>query len=116
MARPKKECDELRIHQFNIRLTNSEAEFAKKQSELAGLSVANWLRKAAFSKKALVAKVSPMHRAYYRQLVGMSTNLNQISHKLNSGQYTKIHSEILAATELLKKINQLFLNNDREAD
>ncbi|MCW3787218.1 plasmid mobilization protein [Plebeiibacterium sediminum] len=110
MARPKKEIDELRIHQVNIRLTKIEYEFANRQAELAGLSVTNWLRRAAFSKRPLKLRVSPMHRAYYKQLIGISNNLNQIARKVNRGEYTKIHSEIVQANDLLKKINKIFTN------
>jgi hypothetical protein len=116
MARPKKNYEDLRIHQVNIRLTDAELEFSKKQSQLTGLAIAHWLRKSALSKKPLVMKVSPMHRAYYRQLVGLSNNINQISHKINQGQYTKIHDELKTANELLRQINQLFLRNDSETD
>lgn len=116
MARPKKNYEELRHHQVNIRLTDEEMEYSKKQSQLAGLALGHWLRKCAFSKKPLVMKVSPMHRAYYRQLVGLSNNINQISHKINQGQYTKIYDELKTANELLRQINQLFIRNDRETD
>jgi len=116
MARPKKNYEELRLHQVNIRLTDVEMEYSKNQSQLAGLAVAHWLRKSALSKKPLVMKVSPMHRAYYRQLVGLSNNINQISHNINQGQYTKIYDELKTVNELLRQINQLFLRNDSETD
>jgi len=108
MARPKKNIDELRIHQTNIRLTKTEQEFAEKQAALSGLSVANWIREAAFSKNALQIKVSPMHRAYYRQLVGVATNINQISRKINMSQYPKIYSELESLKSILVEINKIF--------
>lgn len=111
MARPKKEFEDLRIHQVNIRLTNVEKEYSEKQAELSGLSVANWLRKAAFSKKALTLKVSPMHREYYRQLVGISRNINQIARKYNAGHFPNIEKELYETKTLLKNINKLFLND-----
>ncbi|HLW40531.1 MAG TPA: hypothetical protein VKX31_09075 [Brumimicrobium sp.] len=116
MARPRKEIEELRIHQVNIRLNDAEREYALQQAELAGISVANWLRRASFSKRPLVlSRVTPMHRAFYKQLVGMSININQISKKLNQGRYSKILSEIEKANNLLSQITQL-LNNDRQTD
>ena len=108
MARPKKDIDQLRIHQTNIRLTKMEQEFAENQASLAGLSVANWIREAAFSKNALQVKVSPMHRAYYRQLVGVATNINQISRKINMSQYPKIYSELKSLKAILEEINKVF--------
>jgi len=108
MARPKKIENDLRKFQTNIRLTEEEKELAIKQAEMAGLSVANWLRVAAFSKRKLQVKVSPMHRAYYRQLVGVSTNINQISKKVNQSQYPKIYEELLQVRKLLVEINKIF--------
>ncbi|HLW40202.1 MAG TPA: plasmid mobilization relaxosome protein MobC [Brumimicrobium sp.] len=116
MARPKKEIEELRIHQINIRLTDIEREYANKQAKLAGLTIANWLRRAAFSKRPLVlSKVTPMHRAYYKQLVGISNNINQIAKNLNQGKYTKILSSISETNALLRQIAQL-LTDDRKTN
>lgn len=116
MARPRKEIENLRIHQVNIRLTDAERKFAYQQAELAGLSVANWLRRAAFSKRPLVLpKTTLMHRAYYKQLIGMSTNINQISKRLNQGKNIKVISEIEEANILLRQIFKLFID-DRETN
>ncbi len=118
MGRPKKSFDELRIYQVNLRLTETENEFAIQQAEISGCtSVANWLRKSAFSKRPLKPqKITPMHRAYYQQLVGLSSNVNQIARKINSGEYTKIFYEIQEVRKLLVDINNLFISNDSQTD
>jgi len=108
MARPKKNEDELRIHQVNIRLTEIENIHAKEQAQLTGLTVANWMRNSAFSKRALVQKVSPMHREYYKQLVGVSNNINQLTRKINQNQFPKIHDELINVKNLLLEINKIF--------
>lgn len=116
MARPRKEIEELRMHQVNIRLTDTEKGYAIRQAELSSQSLANWIRRAAFSKRPLtMPKTTPMHRAYYKQLVGLSTNINQISKRLNQGKYTRILSEIEAANALLRQITQL-LTDDRKTN
>lgn len=116
MARPRKEIEDLRIHQVNIRLTDVEKVYSLSQAKLASLSVANWLRRAALSKRPLVLpKTTPMHRAYYKQLVRLSTNINQIAKRLNQGKYTKILSEIEVANALLRQITQL-LTDDRKTN
>lgn len=114
MARPKKDTIDLRVFQTNIRLTEPEFRFAKEQAKLLNLSIANWLRKSAFSKRALTVTVTPMHRAYYKQMVGLSNNLNQIAKRVNSNQYTKIHEEILEIKKLLQTLNSLF--NDSQTN
>ncbi|NOU60571.1 plasmid mobilization protein [Marinifilum caeruleilacunae] len=108
MARPRKLQEDLRIYQVNIRLTETEKLKADEQAEMAGLSVANWLRTAAFSKKTLQVKVSPMHRTYYRQLVGIGSNVNQLARKINQNQYPKIYQQLLDVKSLLIKINEIF--------
>lgn len=105
MARPRKEIEELRIHQVNIRLTDFEYLYAKEQSDLSGRTVAQWMRESAFSKKPLKMKVNKMHRSYYIQLSQLGNNINQIAKKLNQGRYTKIHAEILEVKQLLQQIN-----------
>nr|WP_234408314.1 plasmid mobilization relaxosome protein MobC [Marinilabilia salmonicolor] len=97
-------------------MTDAEKEYAIQQAKLANLSVTTWVRKAAFSKRSLILpETTPMHRAYYKQLVGMSNNINQITKKLNQGRYTKILTEIEKANTLLEKITKLLIN-DRQAD
>lgn len=108
MARPKKDKLDLRTHQFNIRLTENEKSYVLKQAAMAGLSPANYIRTAAFTRKALQIKVSPMHRAFYRQLVGVSTNINNISKKIAQNQYPKIYQQLKEVKSLLVKINEIF--------
>jgi hypothetical protein len=116
VARPRKKIEELRINQITVRLSDAEKEYATQQAKLANLSVATWMRKAAFSKRPLMLpKTTPMHRAYYKQLVGMSNNINQITKKLNQGRYTKILYEIEKTNTLLSQITQLLIN-DRKTD
>ena len=116
MARPRKKIEELRIHQITVRLSEAEKEYAIQQAKLANLSVATWMRKAAFSKRPLVLpKTSPIHHDYYKQLTGIANNINQITKKLNQGRYTKIFSEIEKANTLLRQIAKLLIN-DRQTD
>lgn len=115
MGRPRLNEEKLRIHQLNLSLTAAEFEYAKMQAEIYGQSVTAWCRKAAFSKRPLLQpKITPMHRAYYKQLVGLSNNTNQIAKRLNKGEYTKIHDELCSIRQLLVQINQLF--HDSQTD
>jgi hypothetical protein len=109
MARPRKDIEELRIHQVNIRLTDFEFLYAKEQSELSGRTVAQWMRDSAFSKKPLKMRINKMHRSYYIQLAQLGNNINQIAKKLNQGKYTRIHAEINQVKELLIEINKKIL-------
>lgn len=104
MARPCKDPEYLRTHQCNIRLTNIELVYAQQQADIAGLSLSNWLRHSAFSKRALRPKVSPIDRDCYRQMQFMNNNINQIAKQLNSHQYTKIHADIKEVKDFLQII------------
>lgn len=112
MARPRKKLDELRVHQVSVRLTASENDYASAQAKLIGTSTASWLRLNALSKQELSITTTPMHREYYKQIVGLSTNTNQIAKKLNQQIQTEISGDILEnileVRELLSKIYALF--------
>jgi hypothetical protein len=106
MARPRKNRDDLRVHCCNVRLTKSEKRYAEREAAKISCSVANWLRKSSFSKGEL--QVPTMPREYYKQLIGLSNNINQIAKKLNQNKYSKISAEIVEVRELLLKIYNLF--------
>lgn len=115
MGRPLLSAEKLRVHQINISLTSAELEFLKAQAEIYQSSPTVCFRKMAFSKKPLrTPKLTPMHRAYYRQLVGLSNNANQIAKRLNKNEYSKIHEELIKIRQLLIQINHLF--HDSKAD
>ncbi|WP_321515401.1 plasmid mobilization protein [Marinifilum fragile] len=106
MARPRKNRDDLRVHCCNVRLTKSEKQYAEREATKISCSVANWLRKSAFSKEEI--QVSTMPREYYKQLIGLSNNINQIAKSVNQKKYTKISADIEEVKELLLKIYNLF--------
>ena len=106
MARPRKHRDELRVHCCNLRLTKSEKGYAEREAAKISCSVANWLRKSAFSKGEI--QVPTMPREYYKQLIGLSNNINQIAKNINQNKYTKISADIEEVRELLFKIYNLF--------
>jgi len=109
MARPKKDDLYLKKYQCNIRLDSREREFAEEEAAKIPCSVANWIRKSAFSKERINVKYSGIDRNTYRQLSAIGNNLNQISRRINSQQYPKVFKELQLLRELLVEIHKQIL-------
>lgn len=108
MARPKKPLSQLRLHCYSLRLTASENDFVRKQADLAGLPIINYLRISVLAKKEIRAKVTPLQLSHYKELRGIGVNINQLARKLNMGGNLTIAKEFQELRELLSKIYFLF--------
>ena len=84
MARPIKKLSEQKRHQFNVRLTDSQYEYANLQAEICGLGIKDWIRKSAFAKKTLPPTIHPEVNAIYKQIVRLGNNVNQLARLCNS--------------------------------
>ncbi|NOT74946.1 MAG: plasmid mobilization relaxosome protein MobC [Cyclobacteriaceae bacterium] len=116
MARPPVNSSEKRIHQVNIRLTDDENEKASQYSTASGLSPANWIRQKVFTGKFPAVKLSPIDAALYMELKKIGVNLNQVTHRINQGDFPKEYlSHLLALTSLIDKILKL-MTDDRQPD
>lgn len=112
MARPRKEIENLRLFQVNIRLTESEFELAKNRASVCGQSVANWIRSSSFSSRTPIAKKPLYHKEVYTSLSRIGANLNQLtkmSHTWNV-EYEEISMQLISTYDLLKQIQQLILS------
>jgi len=107
MVRPRKDIDQLRFHKITVAFSNVEKQYAIEQAQIIGNTLSEWVRKSALAKLSLPARVSKMQLEYYKQLVGVSNNLNQLTRKVNAGQYTKIHSDLQEMKSLLSKIHSV---------
>ena len=83
-----------RTEDMHFRATPEEKEMIRKKAEKAGLSMSDYLRRQALSKKVTV--ISPEIFKEYRELCSQfgwyGNNINQIAKHLNGGgdQYTGI--------------------------
>ena len=83
-----------RTEDLHFRTTPGEKEQIRRKAEKAGLSMSDYLRRQALSKKVTV--ISPEIFKGYKELCGQfgwyGNNINQIAKHLNSGgdQYTVI--------------------------
>ncbi|CAN5389651.1 hypothetical protein BH10BAC4_BH10BAC4_07520 [soil metagenome] len=116
MTRPPVNASEKRIHQVNIRLTDDENEKANQHSAASGLSPANWIRKKVFTGKFPAIKLSPVDAALYMELKKIGVNLNQVTHRINQGDFPKEYQALLLnLTSMIGKILKL-MTDDRQSD
>ena len=114
MSRPKVDEKDKRIVQVNIRLTTTEASTIDEHAKASGLSPANWIRVKIFTGKFPTVKMSPLDSSVYLELKRIGVNLNQVTHKINAGEFPKEYLvRQLELAILLKKIINL-LTHDRQ--
>jgi len=112
MARPKKELENLRLHQVNIRLNYSEFQYATERASQCGLTVANWIRATSFNSKAPAVKKPLVYKELYSQLSHLGGNVNRLTKLANQGVVMQNDLEyyFLETYNLLKTIQILILN------
>lgn len=116
MARPKVNDSERRLIQVNIRLTTDENHKVQEFASACGLSPANWIRTKIFTGKFPAPKLSPLDASIYRELKRIGVNLNQVTRKINVGEFPKEYLPyLLELNRLLNKIVNL-LTHDRQSD
>ena len=107
MGRPNLKEEDKRTVQVNIRLTVSENEKVCEYAAAGNLSPANWIRQKVFTGRFPSVKTSPLDAAMYRELHKIGVNLNQATHKINSGQVPENYRAILLS--LYKHVNQILI-------
>ena len=116
MGRPGVNDSDKRQVQVNIRLTTDENNKVNQFASACGLSPANWMRAKILTGKFPVVKMSPLDTSVYLELKKIGVNLNQVTHKINAGEFPKEYlARQLELAELLKKIIKL-LTYDRQPD
>ena len=112
MARPKISDIEKRVVQVNIRLTNEENARVNQYANASGLSPANWIRVKIFTGKFPPVKMSPLDASIYQELKRIGVNLNQVTHKINLGDFPKDYSAIqIGLLALLDKILKALIDD-----
>jgi hypothetical protein len=117
MARPRLKDEDRRVVPVNIRLTTSESEKVNEYAAASDLTPANWIRKKIFTGKFPQIKASPLDAEIYRELHKIGVNLNQATHKINSGQVPRDYMIILAELSAqIKKIINVLINDSRPSE
>jgi hypothetical protein len=116
MSRPKVNEQDKRVVQVNIRLTTEESSKVNEYATASGISPANWIRYKIFTGKIPTVRMSPLDASIYQELKRVGVNLNQVTHRLNQGDFPKELNIIQA--ELLLLLNNILkaLLHDRQHD
>jgi hypothetical protein len=72
-----------RFHKITFRLTETEYLKLIEMQNASNYKVSEYVRQAVLNS-TVKAKMSEEERKYFRMLVGLSTNLNQLAHKANA--------------------------------
>ena len=108
MARPRKTDSEKRVAQLNLHLTLEEEKRILDWSAASGMFPPEWVRKKIFTGKFPAVRQSPIEASVYQELRKIGINLNQGTHKLNSGEfprdYLSIQMELLGMLDKIYKV------------
>lgn len=114
MSRPRVNEEDKRVVQVNIRLTAEENTQLSEYANSSGLSPANWIRKKIFSGKNPPARLSPLDASLYNELKRIGVNLNQVTHKINAGEFPKEYLvRQLELQMMLNKVIKILLHDSQ---
>lgn len=102
--------------QVNIRLTTDENDQVVEFAKASGLSPANWIRIKIFTGRFPPIKISPLDTAVYLELKKIGVNLNQVTHKINLGEFPKTY--LIHQLELMRMLREIIkrLTDDGQPD
>lgn len=84
-GRPVKQPNERRCSQMNIRLTLAEAEYIRVQAAVAGLTEAEYMRRAA-TELAVKPARARADAALISELNAIGNNVNQLARAVHRGR------------------------------
>jgi uncharacterized protein (DUF1778 family) len=85
MARPKKNFDEIKLLQINLRVTLSEQVQLEEAAKTHGLSLVQYIRVRALKKQLPKFKMTVADQELVIELSRIGNNINQITKKINQG-------------------------------
>lgn len=91
MPEPKKIT---RNKRETIRFTQTEVDEIKTQASIAGLALAEYIRKAALGQ-VIKPRLTSDEILFMRQLVGMANNLNQLARSANAKEEITLEAKAL---------------------
>ncbi len=99
-----------RKYKHSFRLSETEHTLLIEKIKQSGFDKSSFLRKCLNNAK-VHAKFTVEEKGFYRDLVGMSTNLNQLAKHVNgSKDFNSVHNQILNTSfqinNLIEKINK----------
>jgi len=110
MARPKKNIEEIKLFQINLRVTLNEQVQLEEIAKTYGLNVVEFVRRRALQKQLPKFTMSGLQRDLLIELSRIGNNINQMSKRVNQGNpnLKGLESELSSLHKQLNEIkNQL---------
>jgi septal ring factor EnvC (AmiA/AmiB activator) len=106
MARPKKNIEEIKLFQINLRVTLNEQVQLEEIAKTYGLNVVEFVRRRALQKQLPKFTMSGLQRDLLIELSRIGNNINQMSKRVNQGNpnLKGLESEL---SNLHKQLNEI---------
>lgn len=120
-GRPRNDPLTLRSMTIGVRVSAPEYDALRNRAAHMNMSVSQWLREAAITRRLPAPPVPAINRAQYAELARLAANLNQLAHVANEGKYVTVADGLL--TRMISETRQLRLSllgvnefsNDRQS-
>ena len=114
MARPKKNLEELRAMQINIRYTVKEYLIVSDNANTLGISITNYIRRKTTGSVLPRKKVTPEDRKLFLALGRIGNNINQLTRKTHSNKHypKQLKDELKLVKTLLESLMLKLVQND----
>jgi hypothetical protein len=106
MTRPRKQIQDLKMLQINIRVTLEEQLQIEEYSKSYGLSVTQFIRIRSLKKQLPKNSIPSINRELFIQLCRIGNNLNQLTKKANQN-HPDVKGLYLELLELNTKVNEI---------
>ena len=111
MTRPKKQIQDLKMFQINIRVTLKEQLQIEEFSKSYGLSVTQFIRIRSLKKQLPKQTMPGINRALFIELSRIGNNLNQSTKRLHQGNpdAKSLQIELLELKAILEEVKSVLL-------
>ncbi len=106
MARPKKQIQDLKMLQINIRVTLEEQLFLEENAKSFGLEVTQYIRIRSLKKQLPKNAISSINRDLFIAISRIGNNINQLTKKANQN-HPDVKGLEVELTLLKNKLNEI---------
>jgi hypothetical protein len=91
---------------FRVRLSFAEHSLIKRKANDAGLTASRFVREAALGVQIKPKQLTEEQKQYYKTLVGLANNMNQIAKKYNQGDrlFVELGKTLVSTQEVINKL------------
>ena len=94
-GRPRNDPATVRLKTIGVRVSPPEYDALLAKAIYMHMTVAQWLREAALTRRLPSPPVAAINRAQYIELARLAANLNQLAHLANEGKCVTVADGLL---------------------